>query len=272
MPELPEVETTRRGIAPYLEFAAIRRLTVRNRNLRWPVPMTLEDRVQGQVIRVVERRGKYLLLGVGDGGMLVHLGMSGSLRVLSDPLPSPGPHDHFDLDLDKGQVLRFRDPRRFGCLLWQSGDMYQHPLLARLGMEPLSDDFAGEKLWLASQARRTTIKNLLMNGQIVVGIGNIYASEALFEAGIHPGCRGYRMSRKRYDRLVIAVQNTLRRAIERGGTTLRDFTSAEGQPGYFHQSLQVYDREGKSCYRCAAKIRKVVMAQRSTYYCPQCQH
>ena len=272
MPELPEVETTRRGIAPFLESAEIRRLVVRNRKLRWPVPPSLEDRVAGRTIRFVGRRGKYLLLGLDGGGLLLHLGMSGSLRVLSPPPPPPGPHDHFDLIIGDGRTLRFRDPRRFGSLLWQPGDVHRHSLLENLGVEPLSAEFTGDGLWMHGRRRRTAIKNILMNGRVVVGVGNIYASEALFEAGVHPGRAGNRISRHRYQALVSAVRNTLERAIEQGGTTLRDFTGAEGNPGYFHQSLRVYGREGEPCERCRVPVRKVVTGQRATYYCPGCQH
>jgi formamidopyrimidine-DNA glycosylase len=271
MPELPEVETTRRGIAPHLEGATIRRLTVRNRNLRWPIPSGLERKLRGEPIHSVARRGKYLLLITDCGGLLLHLGMSGSLRILDRSI-DPGPHDHFDLETAHGKVLRYRDPRRFGCLLWQAGEVYAHPLLAKLGVEPLSGEFDGAALWRQGHRRRSGIKNIIMNARVVVGVGNIYASEALHGAGIHPQRRGDRISVERYRRLALAIQETLRQAIERGGTTLRDFTSADGNPGYFSQQLMVYDRAGHSCYRCQRPVRRIVTGQRATYYCPGCQH
>lgn len=270
MPELPEVETTRRGIAPFLQSARIRRLVVRNAALRWPVPAGLAERVQGRTIRNVDRRGKYLLVGVQGGGMLIHLGMSGSLRVLQEST-EPSPHDHFDLETRDGAVLRFRDPRRFGCLLWQDGDMHQHPLLSRLGVEPLTDGFDGDVLWRAGRNRRTAIKNIIMDARVVVGVGNIYAAEALHDAGIHPTRAGNRISRARYAFLAESIRAVLRRAITQGGTTLRDFTRVDGNPGYFSQALRVYDRQGETCDRCGGGIRRIVSGQRATYYCPGCQ-
>lgn len=271
MPELPEVETTRRGIAPYLEGAVVERLIVRNRRLRWPVPSGLERRLSGQRIHSVRRRGKYLLLDLDSGGLLLHLGMSGSLRVLGRDT-DPGLHDHFDIVTNGGWVLRYRDPRRFGCLLWQAGEISDHPLLEHLGMEPLSDEFTGASLCLQGRRRRTAIKNIIMNANVVVGVGNIYASEALHAARIHPGRQGSRISPSRYDALAEAIRNTLNEAIDRGGTTLRDFTSAEGKPGYFSQRLRVYDRENQACFRCQRPVKRIITAQRATYYCPGCQH
>ncbi len=270
MPELPEVETTRRGVAPWLEGVDIERLVVRDRRLRWPVPRGLEARVAGKRILAVERRGKYLLLRLDDGGMLLHLGMSGSLRVL-DEGSEAGPHDHVDLVTRDGKVLRFRDPRRFGCLLWQAGDVADHPLLKSLGVEPLSEEFDGHWLWRHAHRRRAAIKSIIMNARIVVGVGNIYAAEALHGAGIHPQREGTRISTARYRALAEEIQETLRAAIEQGGTTLRDFTRADGNPGYFSQKLKVYDREGEACYRCQRPVRRIVSGQRATYYCPGCQ-
>ncbi len=270
MPELPEVETTKRGIAPFLKSAEIRRLVVRNPSLRWPIPPELPKRVVGKTVESIERRGKYLLLGVDGGGLLIHLGMSGSLRVLRNSV-APTTHDHFDIETRQGDILRYRDPRRFGCLLWQEGEVEAHPLLRHLGVEPLSPDFNGRLLWESGRTRHAAIKNIIMNARIVVGVGNIYASEALHDAGIHPERGGRRISRVRYERLVKAIQEVLSRAIAEGGTTLRDFTSAEGNPGYFHQSLKVYGRQGKACVRCSGGIRKIVTGQRATYYCPGCQ-
>ena len=271
MPELPEVETTRRGIAPYLEGAVIDGLTVRNRALRWPIPRGIEKRLSGQVIRRVERRGKYLLLLLDEGGLLLHLGMSGSLRFLERHV-DPGTHDHYDLAVTDGGILRYRDPRRFGCLLWQGGDVLDHPLLRNLGMEPFSEEFSGAALHREGRRRRTAIKNIIMDAAIVVGVGNIYASEALHDAGIHPVRQGRRISPVRYDALAAAIRRTLGDAIARGGTTLRDFTRPEGEPGYFSQELRVYDRENQPCYRCQRPVRRIVTGQRATYYCPGCQH
>src|SRR5690625_1554073 len=269
MPELPEVETTGRGIAPYLEGRRIRRVILRRRDLRWPIPDAIEQRLPNQRIDSVARRAKYLLLNTGAGSALLHLGMSGSLRVIDAATPV-GKHDHYDLQLDHGRVLRFNDPRRFGCLLWQAtGDT--HPLLARLGPEPLSADFDGDHLWRASRGRAAAVKAFLMDQAIVVGVGNIYASEALFRAGIHPARAAGRVSRERYRRLAAAVQDILAYAIERGGTTLRDFIRPDGAPGYFEQELMVYGRAGEPCRHCRTPIRARVLGQRNTFFCPRCQ-
>jgi formamidopyrimidine-DNA glycosylase len=269
MPELPEVETTRRGIAPHLEGRRIERVVLRRPDLRWPIPAAIRRALPGQTIETVERRAKYLLLHAQTGSALLHLGMSGSLRVLAPGVPVQT-HDHYDMLLDSGRLLRFTDPRRFGCLLWQPRGRV-HALLAGLGPEPLSDDFDGDHLWRASRGRRAAVKLLLMDQAIVVGVGNIYASEALFEAGIHPARAAGLVSRARYVRLVAAVKRILAHAIERGGTTLRDFISPDGQPGYFEQELTVYGRDGEPCRRCGTPIRAIVLGQRSTFYCPRCQ-
>ncbi|HET7359832.1 MAG TPA: bifunctional DNA-formamidopyrimidine glycosylase/DNA-(apurinic or apyrimidinic site) lyase [Rhodanobacteraceae bacterium] len=269
MPELPEVETTRRGIAPYLEGHRVERVTLRRPDLRWPIPAAIASTLPGQRIDAVERRAKYLLLHTRAGSALLHLGMSGSLRVLAPDIPAQR-HDHYDLQLDSGRVLRFTDPRRFGCLLWQpAGET--HPLLAGLGPEPLSDRFDGDLLWRGSRGRSAAVKTFLMDQAVVVGVGNIYASEALFEAGIHPACLAGSVSRARYLRLAAAVKRILAHAIARGGTTLRDFIAPDGAPGYFEQELTVYGRAGEPCRRCGAAIRVVVLGQRSTFHCPRCQ-
>lgn len=269
MPELPEVETTLRGIEPHLLNQRIARVIVRNPGLRWPVS-TEVSRAQGQQFVSLSRRGKYLLLGLEHGGLIIHLGMSGSLRILPQPL-APGKHDHIDIELQNGVCLRFNDPRRFGAFLWVEGEMESHELIRNLGPEPLSADFSADYLYHRSHGRRVAIKNFIMNGHIVVGVGNIYASEALFMAGIHPQRGAGRISLQRYEGLVAAIADVLERAIKQGGTTLRDFVNAEGAPGYFAQELLVYNRAGSDCFQCGATILQKVIGQRSSYYCPACQ-
>lgn len=270
MPELPEVETARRGIEPHLLKHAVAAVVVRNRNLRWPVPRSLIETLPGQRIDAVTRRGKYLLLHTPAGTAILHLGMSGSLRVLPAVTPA-GKHDHLDIVLDSGRALRLRDPRRFGTLLWTTGDPAQHKLLRTLGPEPLDEQFDGDYLFAKSRRRKVAIKNFIMNSHIVVGVGNIYASEALFLARVHPQRAAGKVSRERYQALAKAIRKVLNAAIKSGGTTLRDFSRADGEPGYFRQHLRVYDREGKACERCGGSIRSRVTGQRSTYYCPDCQ-
>ena len=269
MPELPEVETTRRGIAPHLIGKRVESLKIRQVHLRWPIPAALRKNLPGQRIASVERRAKYLLAHTQAGSALLHLGMSGSLRVL--PADSPaGPHDHVDWILDSGRILRFTDPRRFGSQLWQpSGTL--HPLLASLGPEPLSAEFTGEYLWKRSRGRSASVKGFLMDQKIVVGVGNIYVAEALFAAGIHPRRAPGAISPARYDRLVSEIKRILEYSITRGGTTLRDFINPDGEPGYFERELFVYGRAGEPCKVCGTPIRVVRSAQRSTFYCPRCQ-
>lgn len=269
MPELPEVETTRRGLAPHLLGRTVVGLDVRQPRLRWPLPDELRENLRGQRILDVERRAKYLLVHTEPGSALLHLGMSGSLRVLPASTPV-GAHDHVDWRLDSGQVLRFTDPRRFGSQLWQPRGQ-THPLLAGLGPEPLSDDFDGDLLWARSRGRKAAVKLLLMDQAVVVGVGNIYASEALFAAGIHPRRAAGSVSRERYARLADEVKRILAYAIRRGGTTLRDFISPDGLPGYFEQELFAYGREGEPCRVCGTPIRAIVLGQRSTFFCPRCQ-
>jgi formamidopyrimidine-DNA glycosylase len=270
MPELPEVETTRRGIAPSLEGRLIERVVLRERRLRWPVPAGFERELRGRRIIAVERRAKYLLIRTDGGTLIAHLGMSGSLRVLGTELP-PRPHDHADLVLDSGRVLRLNDPRRFGSLYWVAGDPAAHPLLAALGPEPLGPGFDGEYLWRRARGRRVAIKLFVMNSQVVVGVGNIYASEALFRAGIRPTTAAGRVSRARMEQLAQAIRDVLAEAIQVGGTTLRDYVNPDGAPGYFRQKLFVYERAGEPCRRCRTPIRHRVLGQRSTYWCPACQ-
>jgi formamidopyrimidine-DNA glycosylase len=269
MPELPEVETTRRGIAPHLDGRRVTRVTVREPRLRWRVRSSLPDEVAGQSIRGTRRRGKYLLIDLERGSLIVHLGMSGSLRVLDAATPVMA-HDHLDIVLDSGLALRFNDPRRFGCVLL-SDDPLAHPLLRRLAPEPLEDSFDGAYLERVLRGRKVAIKQLIMNSQVVVGVGNIYASEALFRARIHPLRAAGRLKRRELDALARAIKRVLTLAIRVGGTTLRDYVGADGAPGYFRQRLYVYERTGRPCRRCGTRIRQVTQGQRSTYFCPQCQ-
>jgi formamidopyrimidine-DNA glycosylase len=269
MPELPEVETTLRGIQPHLLNQRVARVVVRDSRLRWPVPAEVK-KAEGQHFVSLTRRGKYLLLSLDQGGLIIHLGMSGSLRILEHP-SAPEKHDHVDVELDNGVCLRFNDPRRFGAFLWVDGAMESHELLRDLGPEPLSSEFTADYLFHRSRDRKVAIKNFIMNGHIVVGVGNIYASEALFMAGIHPQRAAGRVSRQRYQGLVAAIRDVLSRAIKQGGTTLRDFVNSDGAPGYFAQELLVYDRADSDCFQCGATIKQKVIGQRSSYYCPACQ-
>lgn len=270
MPELPEVETTRRGIEPAVSGRLIERVVVREPRLRWRVPDDLSAIASGQRIDQVRRRAKYLLLDLERGSMILHLGMSGSLRVMSATVP-PLTHDHVDIVLDSGICLRFNDPRRFGCLLWTNEDPLTHPLLRHLAPEPLSDEFNADYLARAAKGRSVAIKQFLMNAQVVVGVGNIYASEALFQAGIKPTRSAGRIKKEEFKALVKAIRSVLRAAIREGGTTLRDYVNAEGTPGYFRQKLFVYERADEPCRVCRAPIKQLVQGRRSTYYCAKCQ-
>ena len=269
MPELPEVETTRRGIAPHLIGHRVSAAVLRRPALRWPIAPEVAARLPGQRISDVRRRAKYLLLDTAVGSALLHLGMSGSLRVLPAATPA-GPHDHVDLSLDSGRVLRFTDPRRFGCLLWQAPGS-THDLLAGLGPEPLEPGFDGDYLFARAGGRSAPVKTFLMDQRTVVGVGNIYAAEALFLAGIHPARAAGRVARARYGALAEAVKQVLAHAIARGGTTLRDFLGPDGAPGYFEQELLVYGREGQPCRTCGTPLRGSRLGQRATVYCPRCQ-
>ncbi|MFP3873684.1 MAG: bifunctional DNA-formamidopyrimidine glycosylase/DNA-(apurinic or apyrimidinic site) lyase [Thiohalophilus sp.] len=270
MPELPEVETTRKGIAPHLQGRAVREVVVRQRQLRWPIPRNLNALLQGQVIEQIDRRGKYLLLRMNKGTLIIHLGMSGSLRILPGRTPAQK-HDHVDIVLDNEQCLRLRDPRRFGAVLWTRENPSRHKLLAALGPEPLSEQFDADYLWQKSRGRRLTIKAFIMDSKVVTGVGNIYANEALYLAGIHPGRAAGRIARARYAGLVNAIKQVLEAAIRQGGTTLRDFTASDGKPGYFRQQLHVYEREQEPCHQCGKPLRQVVISQRASYYCRHCQ-
>lgn len=270
MPELPEVETTRRGIAPHITGLTVARLLVREPRLRWPVPRELIEGLPGRTVDAVGRRGKYLLLKTTAGTVLVHLGMSGSLRIIDAATP-PAPHDHVDIVFTDGRALRLRDPRRFGSMLWTTRAPEEHPLLRDLGPEPLDGDFSGNYLFGVSRGRRIAVKQFLMNSHVVAGIGNIYACEALFLAGVHPLRAAGRIGRERYDRLAAAIRGVLNDSITAGGTTLRDFTNSVGEPGYFAIRLHVYGRGGKPCPHCRQPVREIRQGQRSTFYCAACQ-
>ena len=269
MPELPEVETTRRGLLPHVAGRHVEHVRLRRPDLRWPIPREVEDLLPGQRIHAIRRRAKYLLFDTDAGSALLHLGMSGSLRVLPDDTPVRA-HDHVDISLDSGRVLRFNDPRRFGCLLWQAPDEI-HPLLAGLGLEPLSDDFDGDLLFHLSRGRSAPVKTFLMDQAVVVGVGNIYAAEALFRARISPLRAAGKVSRERYGALATAVKEILAYAITRGGTTLRDFISPDGAPGYFEQELSAYGRGGEPCRRCGRPLKQAMIGQRASVWCGHCQ-
>jgi formamidopyrimidine-DNA glycosylase (fpg) len=270
VPELPEVETTRRGLAPHVEGRRVTRVVLRRPDLRWPIPPEVGRDLPGRRIEAVRRRAKYLLLDTEAGdSALLHLGMSGMLRVLPADTPV-GTHDHVDLALDSGRVLRFTDPRRFGCLLWQPAGTV-HELLRGLGPEPLSDDFDGDRLYRLSRGRSAPVKTFLMDQRIVVGVGNIYAAESLFRAGISPLRAAGKVSRERYVALAAAVREILAYAITRGGTTLRDFLNPDGAPGYFEQELAVYGRGGLPCPTCGTALREASIGQRASVWCPRCQ-
>lgn len=269
MPELPEVETTRRGIAPYLEGQRVSRVVVRERRLRWPIPEDLDVRLSGQRFVAVERRAKYLLLQAETGTLISHLGMSGSLRLVEAGLEAAR-HEHVDIELESGLALRYTDPRRFGALLW-SLDPHGHELLRNLGPEPLTSAFDGDRLFSLSRGRSMAVKPFIMDNAVVVGVGNIYATEALFAAGIDPRREAGSVSRARYLKLAGEIKRILANAIERGGTTLRDFVGGDGQPGYFQQELFAYGRGGDFCKVCGSTLREVRLGQRASVYCPRCQ-
>lgn len=269
MPELPEVETTCRGIAPHAEGQVVSKVVVRQPQLRWPVPDSLQELV-GQTVRQVSRRAKYVLLEAGSGTVMLHLGMSGSLRVVDADL-APKKHDHVDLILESGKAIRLHDPRRFGAVLWTQEPIEQHKLIQHLGPEPLTEAFNADYLYNCAQKRTITVKQFIMDAQVVVGVGNIYASESLFMAGISPKRAANKVSKARYIQLTDCIKQVLAKAIAQGGTTLRDFVQAEGKPGYFQQQLNVYGRTNEPCRLCAAPIKQIKQGQRSTFYCSNCQ-
>ena len=270
MPELPEVETTCNGIRPHLQGKTIVGAEVRNSSLRWPVPADLAEQISGQKIKEISRRGKYIIIQLQTGAMIIHLGMSGGVRVVNKSTDLKK-HDHVDIEFANEMVLRYHDPRRFGCVLWTDKDPEQHKVLSKLGVEPLTDVFSGEFLQEKAKGKTRAIKLFLMDSHIVVGVGNIYANEALFLAGIDPQTAVKDISREKYDLLVENIKAVLEKAIKSGGTTLRDFTNSEGKPGYFQQQLNVYGRAGEKCVRCDGTIKQIRQGQRSTFFCPGCQ-
>lgn len=271
MPELPEVETTCKGISPYIVNNIITDVIVRQAQLRWPVPTNLAQTVSGLEINSVTRRGKYCLLNTSSGSVILHLGMSGNLRIVNSNA-KPGKHDHVDFVFQNNAVLRFNDQRKFGAILWATNDVNAHPLLKDLGPEPLTTDFNGEQLFFCATKRKIPVKTFIMDGHIVVGVGNIYASESLFMAGIIPTRLTGSLSLSDCQTLATTIKQVLQHAIEQGGTTLKDFVNAEGKPGYFSQSLAVYGRAGLPCYQCQSLIQQVKIGQRASYFCPTCQN
>jgi len=272
MPELPEVETTCRGIRPHLTGHTVEKVVLRETRLRWPVDSSLPKALAGKKLEKVSRRAKYILMDFSDANLVIHLGMSGSLRVLDlDTAHEPGKHDHVDISFSNGKILRFCDPRRFGAILWLQ-DVENHKLFNHLGPEPLSGEFTGDYLFKLSRKRKLPIKQFIMNADVVVGVGNIYANEALFLAGIHPDREVGRLSRKRLDRLVEEIKKVLKRAIKKGGTSLKDFEKPDGKPGYFVQELNVYGREGEPCVQCGRSLKSIRMNNRATVFCSKCQN
>ena len=271
MPELPEVETTLRGIAPHITHKTLSRVVIRQPKLRWPIPEDLSEILSGQIVQSCRRRAKYLLIEWETGVLLIHLGMSGSLRIWQGNAPAAGKHDHVDIAFANGTLLRYHDPRRFGAILWLAGAVEHHQLLKDLGVEPLSDDFTVDYLFQALQKRSSPIKTVLMDNKIVVGVGNIYANESLFQAAVAPQRAAKSLSQAECAALTAAVKRILQRAIETGGSTLRDFVNSEGKSGYFQQEYKVYSRANQPCTQCGTPIAKTVIGQRGTFYCPVCQ-
>jgi len=270
MPELPEVETSRRGIEPHILGHTVADVIIRQHRLRWPIPRKLPEYLTNQRINEVARRGKYLLLATGRGTLIIHLGMSGSLRICTQDRVFDK-HDHFDLVFDNNKTLRLRDPRKFGCVLWTEKPVAEHKLLSKLGPEPLGEDFNGIQLFKKSRKRSCSIKSFIMNSHIVVGVGNIYACESLFLAGINPKRKAGTLSQARCITLADTIKQVLSASIEQGGTTLRDFSREDGQPGYFAQRLYVYGKAGSDCPQCGASIKQITQQARSTFYCSNCQ-
>jgi formamidopyrimidine-DNA glycosylase len=270
MPELPEVETLRCGLVPHLEGQTVQTVIVRNDQLRWPIPKNLPTLLPGQIIQHIHRRSKYLLFACTQGHLIIHLGMSGRLRLLS-PMTAVNKHDHLDIIFKNNLCLRYNDVRRFGSILWTAAPVLEHPLLNNLGPEPLTDDFNGDHLYRLAQRRKITVKAFIMEGHIVAGVGNIYANEALFSARLHPTRPAGNILLSEYQKLAIEIKQVLIAALAQGGTTLKDFRNETGQPGYFKQALKVYGRSGKPCVQCGTRIEQQTLAQRSSYYCPCCQ-
>jgi formamidopyrimidine-DNA glycosylase len=271
MPELPEVETTRRGIEPHLKAQTIAAVKIRQAKLRWPIPAALVKKLPQQTIHTITRRGKYLLIQTAIGTLIIHLGMSGSLRILTDNKTPPTKHDHFDIVLSNQACLRFNDPRRFGCILWTEADPLLHKLLKNLGPEPLTPKFNADYLYQYSRQRKVSIKLFIMNAAIVVGVGNIYANEALFLAGIAPERIAATLTVKQCELLITKIKFILAKAIKQGGTTLKNFSNSDGKPGYFKQHLNVYGRGGLPCIKCKTTLQEIRLGQRSTVFCSKCQ-
>ena len=270
MPELPEVETTCRGIKPHIENNKVSKVILRRKTLRWPITPALSRDLPGETIKAVSRRGKYLLLAAQKGTLLIHLRMSGSLRIV-DTNRLAAKHDHVDIVFANDKVLRYTDPRRFGCILWETEPIESHPLLVSLGPEPLDENFHADYVFKKSRTRSVAVKTFIMDSKVVVGVGNIYANESLFLAGINPRRSAGKISKLRYEKLVECIQQVLQQAIDVGGTTLRDFTGSDGEPGYFAQSLHVYGRKGEPCDLCKGTLKEIRQGQRSTVYCSRCQ-
>jgi len=270
MPELPEVETTLNGIRPHIKSQKINKIVIRQHNLRWPVPDNLTDILTGQTLQMAERRGKYILFHFKKGTLILHLGMSGSLRILTSDIPAQK-HDHIDITFANKKILRLRDPRRFGACLWTDEDPAMHLLIKNLGPEPLNQNFNGNYLYDLSRRRNIAIKSFIMNSKIVVGVGNIYAAEALFASGIHPNTPAKNISVQKFDELTKQIKKILQKSITKGGTTLKDFVDSEGKPGYFSQQLKVYGREGLPCVHCKTPLQGLRLGQRSTVFCKKCQ-
>lgn len=272
MPELPEVETTRRGIEPFIVNQQICHVEVRQPNLRWPVRADLAEILEGEVIRSVHRRAKYLLIDMAAGTLIMHLGMSGSVRVFTQScIPQVQKHDHLDIEFTNGSILRFHDPRRFGAVLWFVGAIEQHPLLSKLGPEPLSDEFNGSYLQNTLNSQKRAIKLAIMDNKTVVGVGNIYANEALFRSGILPHTSAMDLNETQYFELTMRIKEVLQQAIAAGGSTLRDFVNSDGKSGYFQLQHDVYGRANEPCRHCGQLIEKIILGQRSSFYCPICQ-
>lgn len=269
MPELPEVETTRRGLLGVVG-QRIDQVVIRDHRLRWPIPLSLPEILKDQHWLELNRRAKYILARCERGTLLLHLGMSGRLCLLAGDEPAQK-HDHIDIVFESGQRVRLRDPRRFGAVLWLEGDPLQHLLLASLGPEPLEDAFDGAYLYRETRTRSAPIKNVIMDSHLVVGVGNIYASESLFRAGINPKTPANKLSKPRCERLVAEIKATLTDALAAGGSSLRDFFGADGNPGYFQQTYFVYGRTDEPCRVCGGAVRIIKQGQRSTFYCPKCQ-
>lgn len=271
MPELPEVETTRQGITTHIKGKQVSDVILRHHQLRWPIDPQLPTYLTRKKLLDIHRRGKYLLLKFVHGHLLIHLGMSGSLRIINTKTDAPQKHDHVDIVFSGNIGLRFHDPRRFGSILWTTDDPFSHKLINKLGPEPLSDNFTSEYLFKASRKRKKDVKTFIMDSHIVVGVGNIYANESLFSAGIRPTKAAEKLTRNQCDQWVTEIKTVLQRSITQGGTTLRDFVGGDGKPGYFAQQLNVYGRGGKPCITCKQPLKDIRQAQRATVYCPLCQ-